>query len=165
MVILLHLTGVEIFKFENIPWVYLTGAAIFNLFANLLGNFGVVFTYEIFLNLGMLFAIPISFCKYFGVLSLARLKTNSLSFSFIVIDSYFYGVQFQGKKLLGIILISVSFLVVLLPENWNKYLTKIMLDHLNKWKKNEQKKKNAQRVQDTTTAQLSRLRTPSGRVK
>lgn len=71
VVILLHLTGVEIFKFENIPWAYLTGAAIFNLFANLLGNFGVVFTYEIFLNLGMLFAIPISFCKFQNFLILS----------------------------------------------------------------------------------------------
>lgn len=43
-----------------------------------------------------------------------------------------------------------------------------MIANVNKWKmENEQKKKNAHKVQSTdfSTAQLSRLRTPSGRVK
>lgn len=59
----------------------------------------------------------------------------------------------------------LGFLVVLLPDNWNQYLADILRRRLAKWKQEKQMKQNGSRVQDTTTAQLSRLRTPSGRVK
>lgn len=65
-------------------------------------------------------------------------------------------------KLAGILLILVGFLVVLLPDNWNHYLTDIFRNKLAKWKKREELKKNGQ---ETSTGQLSRLRTSSGRVK
>lgn len=61
-------------------------------------------------------------------------------------------------------MIAISFLVVVLPENWNKYLIEIMRANVNKWKAKEQMKKNA-KIQDTNTANVFRLRTPSGRVK
>jgi hypothetical protein len=83
-----------------------------------------------------------------------------------VVDASVYQIDFQGKKLSGIVLIMIGFLIVLLPDNWNEYLAQLLRARLTKWKRKEaQKKKNQQRVQDTTTAQLSRLRTPSGRVK
>ena len=68
-------------------------------------------------------------------------------------------------KLGGVVLIMLGFLVVLLPDNWNQYLADILRRRLAKWKQEKQMKQNGSRVQDTTTAQLSRLRTPSGRVK
>lgn len=68
-------------------------------------------------------------------------------------------------KLGGITLLMIGFLVVLLPDNWNQYLADILRRRLAKWKRQEQLKKNGARVQDTATAQLSRLRTASGRVK
>ncbi|RWS29495.1 hypothetical protein B4U80_05861 [Leptotrombidium deliense] len=143
MVLLLYFTGVETLAWNHIPWLTLSGAAFLNLTANLLGNFGVGWTYEIFLTLGLFFAIPVS----------------------SVIDASVYNVQFKQMKLGGILLIMFGFLVVLLPDNWNEYLANILRSRLAKWKRNEQLKKNGARVQDTTTAQLSRLRTPSGRVK
>lgn len=60
IVLLLYFAGAEILVWDQIPWTQLTGAAILNLAANLLGNFGVIWTYEVFLTLGLLLAIPIS---------------------------------------------------------------------------------------------------------
>jgi solute carrier, putative (fragment) len=68
-------------------------------------------------------------------------------------------------KLSGILLIMLGFSVVLLPDNWNHYLANIIRSWLAKLKTKESLKKNGSRVQDTATAALSRLRTPSGRVK
>lgn len=81
------------------------------------------------------------------------------------IDASIYHVEFKEMKLGGVVLIMLGFLVVLLPDNWNQYLADILRRRLAKWKQEKQMKQNGSRVQDTTTAQLSRLRTPSGRVK
>ncbi|GIX81598.1 uncharacterized protein CEXT_792681 [Caerostris extrusa] len=45
---------------KDIPWLPIMGAALFIFLGNLLGNFGVVWTYEVFLTLGFLFAVPAS---------------------------------------------------------------------------------------------------------
>lgn len=70
-------------------------------------------------------------------------------------------------KLGGVLLIVAGTLVVLLPDNWSEHLGEFMNTHLTKWKRKDMggKSKNGIRIQDTSTAQLSRLRTPSGRVK
>lgn len=60
IVLLLYFTGAETIIWSRIPWLPLSGAALLNLTANVLGNFGVMWTYEVFLILGLLFAIPIS---------------------------------------------------------------------------------------------------------
>lgn len=82
-----------------------------------------------------------------------------------VVDASLYNVEFKDMKLGGITLLMIGFLVVLLPDNWNQYLADILRRRLAKWKRQEQLKKSGARVQDTATAQLSRLRTASGRVK
>ena len=82
-----------------------------------------------------------------------------------MIDVYINSVVFRDMKLSGIILILVGFIVFLLPDNWNQYLTGIFRRRLAMWKKREELRKIQGRVQDTTTGQLSRLRTSSGRVK
>lgn len=83
---------------------------------------------------------------------------------FPVIDASLYNVSFEHMKLGGIMLIMFAFIITLLPENWNQYLGDILRSKLAKWKR-QKGMKNGARVQDTSTAQLSRLRTPSGRVK
>lgn len=154
MVLLLYFTSSETLFWNHIPWLPLSGAAALNLTANMLGYIGVYWTYEIFLSFGVLLAIPIS----------------------LVIDATVYKVVFKGMKLGGILLIMFGFLVVLLPDNWNKYLAEVIRSKLSKWKRPNKPSslmavtsgkisKNGTRVQDTATAQLSRLRTPSGRVK
>ncbi|KAJ6221619.1 hypothetical protein RDWZM_000164 [Blomia tropicalis] len=143
LVLLLYWTGVETIVWSAIPWGYLTGAAACAFLANIIASFGVICTYEAFLTLGMFFAIVIS----------------------AVIDININSVIFRDMKLGGILLICAGFLVVLLPDNWNSYMTGIFRKRLANWKKREEMKKSVGRVQDTATGQLSRLRTSSGRVK
>lgn len=85
----------------------------------------------------------------------------------LVIDIYINSVVFRDMKLAGVLLILVGFLAVLLPDNWNAYLTGIFRKRIANWKKREELRKIAIRgaLQDTSTGQLSRLRTSSGRVK
>ncbi|XP_046913786.1 uncharacterized protein LOC124494619 isoform X2 [Dermatophagoides farinae] len=142
LILILYATGVEIIVWSEIPWLFMTGASLCFLIANLIASFGVICTYEFFITLGMFFAIPIS----------------------AVIDIYINSVIFRDMKLGGVLLILIGFLVVLLPDNWNGYLMNAFRNRLKKWKRREENKKNG-RVQDTTTGQLSRLRTSSGRVK
>ena len=76
-----------------------------------------------------------------------------------------YNVVFKEMKLCGILLIICGFAVVILPDNWNQFIANGIRSRVSRWRRSETLKKNGTRVQDTTTAQLSRLRTPSGRVK
>jgi len=68
-------------------------------------------------------------------------------------------------KLAGVLLLMIGFLVCLLPENWNEYLYDLANERFIRWKKQRSLKKNRNKVQDLSTGQMSRLRTPSGRVK
>lgn len=145
LVLVLYLAKVEVIEgWTSIPWIPMTGAAILLLVANVLGNFGILWTFDIFLTLGLLIAIPIS----------------------SAIDTSVYFVEFKGMKLCGVLLIMFGFCVVLLPDNWNEYLSEVLREKLAKWKRREQFRKSGRiQADDTSTAHLSRLRTPSGRVK
>lgn len=109
--------------------------------SNLLGNFGIVWTFEIFLTLGLAFAVPIS----------------------AIVDVYIYEVLFEGMKLAGILLILIGFMLVLLPEDWPDYLTMIL-----RYRRSSRRRRTVAKKptpQDTATGHRSRLRTPSGRIK
>ncbi|XP_076308602.1 solute carrier family 35 member F3-like [Tachypleus tridentatus] len=101
----LYFTHVETIFWNQLPWPLLGGAASLSLVANLLSNFGVLWTYDVFLTLGLILAVPVS----------------------AVIDIRVYGVVFRGMKLVGVILIDIGFLLVLSPSNWPEYLNKILL--------------------------------------
>jgi hypothetical protein len=60
LVLLLYFFGVETIIWSQIPWTKLMGSAALSLTANVLGNFGLIWTYDVFLTLGLFFAIPIS---------------------------------------------------------------------------------------------------------
>ncbi|KAK3866261.1 hypothetical protein Pcinc_028195 [Petrolisthes cinctipes] len=72
--------------------------------ANLLGNLGVAFTFELFITLGLVLAVPVS----------------------AALDIKWYQVKFEGMKLAGIILIVCGFFLVLLPANWPEYITRLL---------------------------------------
>ncbi|XP_054724743.1 putative thiamine transporter SLC35F3 [Uloborus diversus] len=135
----LYLGRAETLRWDEVPWLPLLGAAMFLFMANLLGNFGVLWTYEVFLTLGFVCAVPAS----------------------AVVDVYLYQVLFRGMKLAGIVLTLVGFCLVLLPENWPDYLTLLL-----RWRR---RSKNTPQPQQTCTeprtSYTSRLRTHSGRVK
>lgn len=76
----------------------------YKLVANLLGNFGPAVTYEVYIHLGLVAAIPVS----------------------AVLDTNYNGVIFEGMKLAGTVMIVSGFLLVLLPENWTEYLTRFL---------------------------------------
>ena len=60
IVLILYFAGLEILHWNYIPWLYITAAAALFLTANILGSFGLCWTYEVFLSLGLLLAIPAS---------------------------------------------------------------------------------------------------------
>lgn len=123
--------------------MHLTAAGALHLTANIVAYFGPICSYDIFLTLGLLFAVVLS----------------------AVIDVTFYKITFFGMKLAGVLLLMIGFLVCLLPENWNEYLYDLANERFIRWKKQRSLKKNRNKVQDMSTGQMSRLRTPSGRVK
>jgi solute carrier family 35, member F3/4 len=42
------------------------------------------------------------------------------------LDVILYGAQFAGMKLAGIILIAVGFFLVMFPNNWPDYITRLL---------------------------------------
>ncbi|EFX69060.1 hypothetical protein DAPPUDRAFT_62657 [Daphnia pulex] len=104
IVLTLHFTGLEVITWNRVPWIQLAVAGTLSLAANLLGNFGPALTYEVFIHLGLVLAIPVS----------------------AVLDVNLNGVVFEGMKLAGTIMIVNGFLLVLLPENWPDYLTRLL---------------------------------------
>lgn len=137
----LYLLGVEVIVWGHTPWAVLGGAGLLSLLSNLIGNFGIVWTFEIFLTLGLAFAVPIS----------------------AILDVYLYDVVFEGMKLAGILLILIGFMLVLLPEDWPDYLTLLL-----RYRRTHRRKKTTKKPSShdsTTGGHRPRLRTPSGRVK
>ncbi|KAL0274510.1 UNVERIFIED_CONTAM: hypothetical protein PYX00_002609 [Menopon gallinae] len=147
----LYFTGVEILHWSTIPWCALLGASGLSLAANLLGNFSCAITYDLFITLGLITAVPVS----------------------AALDVILYGAEFAGMKLAGIILISVGFFLVMFPDNWPDYITRllrnvILLSHSARWSRRNRHPQSGLRrdVIDYRTGYIrSHLRSPSGRVR
>merc|ERR1712223_1925043 len=54
----LYLSGMETIPWKTLPWPSLTGALLLTLGANLLANFSIAITYETFITLGLVIAVP-----------------------------------------------------------------------------------------------------------
>jgi len=81
LVLLLYFTGSETFSWNHIPWLPLSMASALNLTANMLGYLGIYWTYEVFLSLGVLLAIPISLGESFiSLLDMLMLCTFLMTF-------------------------------------------------------------------------------------
>ncbi|XP_066993222.1 solute carrier family 35 member F3 isoform X1 [Anabrus simplex] len=148
----LYFTGVETLHWERLPWPALLAASGLSLAANLLGNFSVALTYDLFITLGLITAVPVS----------------------AALDVVLYGANFVGMKLAGMILIAVGFFLVMFPDNWPDYITRvlrnlIMLSHSARWsRRHRHGAQGSQRrdVVDYRTGYIrSHLRSPSGRVR
>lgn len=100
----LPLSGAERLDWRRLPWTPLLAASGLSLLANLLGNFSVALTYDLFITLGLITAVPVS----------------------AALDVVLYGAHFAGMKLAGIILIAVGFFLVMFPENWPDYITRLL---------------------------------------
>ncbi|XP_076672402.1 solute carrier family 35 member F3 isoform X2 [Andrena cerasifolii] len=100
----LYFSGVESVHWGRLPWTSLLSASILHLVANMLGNFSIALTYDLFITLGLITAVPVS----------------------AALDVVLYGAHFMGMKLAGMIFIAVGFFLVLFPDNWPDYITRLL---------------------------------------
>lgn len=100
----LWVTGAETVDWTQLPWPPLLAASLLSLVANLLGNFSVALTYDLFITLGLITAVPVS----------------------AALDVVLYGATFAGMKLAGMVLIAVGFFLVMFPDNWPDYITRLL---------------------------------------
>ncbi|KAJ8284608.1 hypothetical protein COCON_G00034580 [Conger conger] len=99
--LVLYFTGVEHFSSpSDIPWGCLCGVAGLLLAFNLLVNFGVAITYPTLISLGVILSVPV----------------NAL------VDLHTCEIQFNTVRLIAIALICLGFLLLLLPEDWDRAL-------------------------------------------
>lgn len=156
----LFLTGFETLQWEKIPWPALLSASVLSLsmllrlinsfnftfllfsVANLLGNFSVALTYDLFITLGLITSVPVSagnnasglvYAQRRQVINpLRRCARNKWTFPKILklnvsaLDVVLYGAHFEGMKLAGMILIAVGFFLVMFPDNWPTYITRLL---------------------------------------
>ncbi|XP_037945479.1 uncharacterized protein LOC119677963 isoform X1 [Teleopsis dalmanni] len=100
----LYLTSTETMPSDRMPWTILLIASILLLVFHILMQFSAAVTYNMFVTLGLITAVPVS-----GAL-----------------DVVLYGATFAGMKLAGVILIAVGFFLVMFPENWPDYITRLL---------------------------------------
>ncbi|XP_049871003.1 putative thiamine transporter SLC35F3 [Pectinophora gossypiella] len=138
----LYLTGSEIIPSHRMPWTHLLPASIALLIFHLVFQFGNVMTYNIFVSLGLITAVPVS----------------------AALDVVLYESQFEGMKLAGIILITVGFFLVMFPDNWPDYIMRLL-----RWSRRRQGQNGSGRNRDAMDYRTgyirSHLRSPSGRVR
>ncbi|KAG7212859.1 hypothetical protein KM043_002212 [Ampulex compressa] len=100
----LYFSGAESVYWARLPWAALLAASILHLVANMLGNFSIALTYDLFITLGLITAVPVS----------------------AALDVLLYGAHFMGMKLAGMIFIAVGFFLVMFPDNWPDYITRLL---------------------------------------
>ena len=95
IVLLFELIHVEsLVGFDNMPWFYLIGAALLGLTFDFLINFGIAFTYPLFISLGTIVGIPLN----------------------AIVDVVFHSVVFGVWEYVGCIAIIVAFVVLVLSR-------------------------------------------------
>ena len=113
IVITLHFTGVEEIKFHYIPWLPLCVSALTSFAFNFLINFGIAFTFPLFISIGTILGIPLN----------------------AVVDIVIRNVDFLNWKITAATLIIGGFLLMLAPSNDSLFLHKrvaMVLRHLYK---------------------------------
>lgn len=109
VVLLLHFTGVEILY--HIPWNFVIWSSILGVIFNFLINFGIAYTYPLFISLGTLLGIPIN----------------------AIIDALVHNIDLLNWKFPGAILIMSGFLILLAPPSDSLTIHKFFLK-LIRWK-------------------------------
>ncbi|KAG5670094.1 hypothetical protein PVAND_000378 [Polypedilum vanderplanki] len=148
--LILYFFDIEIIPLDLLLIITLLIASFFLLMFHLLTQFSSVVTYSMFITLGLITTVPVS----------------------ASLDILLYGEKFTGMKLGGIILISVGFFLVMFPNNWPDYITRllrnlILLGHNARWShsRNENHHYMGLPIDYRTGYIRSHLRSPSGRVR
>ncbi|KAJ0177953.1 hypothetical protein K1T71_006826 [Dendrolimus kikuchii] len=139
----LYLTGSELLPSHRMPWIYLLVTSIASLIFHLAFQFGNVITYNIFVSLSLITAVPVS----------------------AALDVVLYDVQFEGMKLSGIILIAVGFFLVMFPDNWPDYIMRLLRWSRRRQRGHDGSGRNRDAMDYRTGYIRSHLRSPSGRVR
>ena len=84
---ILHFTHYECIYWDDIPWSYLCGSASLGLLFNFLINFGIAFTFPLFVSLGTVLGIPLN----------------------AVVDKVWRAASFSWEKGFGSVMIIVGF--------------------------------------------------------
>lgn len=100
--LILWLTNYEIINGAKIPWAYLCGTGTMAMLFNFFINFGIAFTFPLFITLGTVIGVP----------------TNALA------DFIFRGKDFGPYKIGAAIFIVVGFLLMLVPLKYEKNFLK-----------------------------------------
>ena len=109
IIVIFHFTRYEEITWGNIPWKYLCGNAFLGIIFNFLINFGIAFTYPLFISLGTVIGIPI----------------NALT------DVLFRGAAFGSYKIVAAFYIVIGFLFMLLPKEFEESLQQLFC----RWKR------------------------------
>ncbi|XP_031631178.1 putative thiamine transporter SLC35F3 isoform X2 [Contarinia nasturtii] len=147
----LYLSGTEVMPMESLFWIDLLIASILMLMFHILTQFSAAVTYSMFVTLGLITSVPVS----------------------AALDIVLYGANFAGMKLAGVILIAIGFFLVMFPNNWPDYITRllrniILLGHSARWRNRRNGYHSSVQIMpiDYRTGYIrSHLRSPSGRVR
>ncbi|XP_037975669.2 putative thiamine transporter SLC35F3 [Plutella xylostella] len=141
--VLLYLSGSEALPAGAVPWPPLLAAAVALLVFHLVYQFGNIVTYNIFISLALVTALPAS----------------------AALDVALYDSSFEGMKLAGLVLIAVGFFLVMFPDNWPDYIMRLL-----RWSRSRKRggvgSGRSRDPMDYRTGYIrSHLRSPSGRVR
>ncbi|XP_078490027.1 solute carrier family 35 member F3 [Ciona intestinalis] len=95
--VILYATGVETLVTSEIPWSYMCGSAALSLVFNFLVNFGIAFTYPLFISIAMMLGIPLN----------------------AAVDTIFRDELFSSWRLAAALLVIVGFSLMMCPDTWN----------------------------------------------
>ncbi|MGH0169590.1 UNVERIFIED_CONTAM: hypothetical protein FKN15_057114 [Acipenser sinensis] len=113
--VILYFTKVEYFdSIDAVPWGYLCGVSVLLLTFNILVNFGIAVTYPTLISLGIVLSVPVN----------------------AAVDHYTSEISFNTVRVIAVLTISLGFLLLLLPEEWDQWIIKL-LTRLKVWKKEE----------------------------
>lgn len=98
IVVLLHFLGVE--RLENIPWGYICVSSVLGLLFNFAINFGIAYTFPLFISLGTVLGIPLN----------------------AIVDAVFRHIDFFNWKFTATDLIVGGFLLMLVPPSESQWI-------------------------------------------
>ncbi|KAJ7416592.1 hypothetical protein WISP_70033 [Willisornis vidua] len=103
--VILYFTKVEYWSsFDIVPWGNLCGFSILLLTFNILLNFGIAITYPTLISLGIVLSVPVN----------------------AVVDHYTSEIVFNSVRVIAIVIIGLGFLLLLLPEEWDVWVIKLL---------------------------------------
>ncbi|XP_077990056.1 solute carrier family 35 member F4-like isoform X1 [Glandiceps talaboti] len=97
VMLVLRLTGVENWEWKDMPWDYICGSAALGVAFNFLINFGIAYTYPLYIAIGTVLGIPLN----------------------AVVDYIWRNTPYGVIKIVGTLLIIGGFVLMILPSSWH----------------------------------------------